>query len=73
SRPLMIELGSYDPRVLELMSLGINRSIALNLRKDHPKTVENVEAWLQNYNTTKLSPLLRRYLERSGLTRRHDE
>lgn len=73
SLPSMIELGSYDPRVLELMSLGINRSIALKLRKDLPKTVENVEAWLQNYNTTKLSPLLRRYLERSGLTRRHDE
>jgi hypothetical protein len=73
SLPSMIELGSYDPKVLELMSLGINRSIALKLRKDLPNNVENVEAWLQNYNTTQLSPLLRRYLERSGLTKRHDE
>ncbi|WAH60941.1 DEAD/DEAH box helicase [Pseudomonas silvicola] len=69
SLPSMIELGSYDPKVLELMSLGINRSVALKLRKDLPKAAENVEAWLQNYNTAQLSPLLRRYLERSGLTK----
>lgn len=69
----MIELGSYDPRVLELMSLGINRSIALKLRKDLPKNVKNVEAWLQKYNTARLSPLLRRYLERSGLTERKND
>jgi superfamily II DNA/RNA helicase len=73
SLPSMIELGSYDPRVLELMSLGINRSIALKLRKELPKDVENVEAWLKKFNTARLSPLLRRYLERSGLTRRRDE
>lgn len=73
SLPSMIELGSYDPRVLELMSLGINRSIALKLRQDLPNQVENIEAWLQNYNTARLSPLLRRYLERSGLTKRQGE
>lgn len=73
SLPSMIELGSYNPRVLELMSLGRNRSIALKLRKDLPKNVDNVESWLQKYNTARLSPLLRRYLERSGLTRRQDE
>ncbi|WP_343599252.1 DEAD/DEAH box helicase [Pseudomonas sp.] len=73
SLPSMIELGSYDPRVLELMSLGINRSIALKLRKDLPTNVENVEAWLQKYNTARLSPLLRRYLERSGLTKRTEQ
>lgn len=48
SLPSMVELGSYDPRVLELMSLGINRSIALKLRKDLPKNVENIEEWLKN-------------------------
>lgn len=73
SLPSMIELGSYDPKVLELMSLGINRSIALKLRKDLPNHVENLEIWLQNYNTSRLSPLLRRYLERSGLTKRQNE
>lgn len=73
SLPSMIELGSYDPRVLELMSLGINRSIALKLRKDLPKDVENLEEWLRKFNTARLSPLLRRYLERSGLTKQRDE
>lgn len=73
SLPSMIELGSYDPKVLELMSLGINRSIALKLRKDLPSQIENIEAWLQNYNAARLSPLLRRYLERSGLTKRQSE
>ncbi|MFL6876885.1 DEAD/DEAH box helicase [Pseudomonas marginalis] len=72
SLPSMIELGSYDPRVLELMSLGINRSIALKLRKDLPKNVENIEEWLKKYNTSRLSPLLRRYLERSGLTKQNN-
>jgi len=73
SIPSMIELGSYDPKVLELMSLGINRSIALKLRRELPSQVENIEAWLQSYNPTRLSPLLRRYLERSGLIKRQSE
>lgn len=73
SLPSMIELGSYDPKVLELMSLGINRSVALKLRKDLPNQVENIEVWLQNYSPTRLSPLLRRYLERSGLTKRQSD
>lgn len=69
SLPSMIELGSFDPKVLELMSLGINRSIALKLRKLLPHNIDNLEVWLRKFNSNRLSPLLRRYLERSGLTR----
>ncbi|EXA54849.1 hypothetical protein J505_3890, partial [Acinetobacter baumannii 1297549] len=44
--PSMLEMGSYDPAVLELMSVGINRSIALRIkpliRKNEGNSIEEV-------------------------------
>lgn len=69
SVPSMIEFGSYDPKVLELMSLGINRSIALKIRKYMRGDIEDVEKWLYAFNIYQLPSLLARYLSRSGLTK----
>lgn len=69
SLPSMIELGSYDPKVLELMSLGVNRSIALRLKRYMKGDIEDVEKWLYEFNIQQLPSLLARYLSRSGLTR----
>ncbi len=69
SLPSMIELGSYEPTVLELMSLGINRSIALRLKKYMKGDIEDTEKWLYEFNIRQLPPLLARYLSRSGLTK----
>ena len=69
SLPSMIELGSYDPKVLELMSLGINRSIALRLKKYMKGDIEDTEKWLYGFNIHQLPSLLARYLSRSGLTK----
>lgn len=63
----MLEMGSYDPIVLELMSLGINRSIALKI-KPLIKYQENktVEELLKTIDRAKLQPLFNRYLSRAG-------
>ena len=65
--PSMLEMGSYDPIVLELMTLGINRSIALNI-KPLIKRQENksVEESLKTIDRAKLQPLFNRYLSRAG-------
>lgn len=60
-------MGSYDPTILELMTLGINRSIALKIKKlikrgDH----KSVEESLKTIDRTKLHPLFNRYLSRAG-------
>ncbi|OWJ98218.1 hypothetical protein B6S59_01175 [Pseudomonas sp. A46] len=65
--PGMIELGSFDPKVLELMSLGINRSIALKLRSYMRGDVGDVEEWLRTLNLSKMPRLYSRYLRRTGL------
>ncbi|MEE4790540.1 DEAD/DEAH box helicase [Pseudomonas alliivorans] len=66
SLPAMIELGSFDPKVLELMSLGINRSIALRLRKMIPSEVVDLEEWVKRAPLRGLPLLFSRYLKRSG-------
>jgi len=65
--PSMLEMGSYDPIVLELMTLGINRSIALKI-KPLLKLHENksVEESLKTIDRAKLQPLFNRYLSRAG-------
>ncbi|MCF2861768.1 DEAD/DEAH box helicase [Pseudoalteromonas sp. Cnat2-41] len=65
--PSMLEMGSYDPVVLELMTLGINRSIALKIkplikRQDN----KSVEESLKSIDRNKLHPLFNRYLNRAG-------
>lgn len=63
----MLEMGSYDPIVLELMTLGINRSIALKI-KPLIKLQENktIEESLKTIDRDKLQPLFNRYLSRAG-------
>lgn len=65
--PSMLEMGSYDPAVLELMSVGINRSIALRIkpliRKNEGNSIEEVLGTLDRKN---MSPLFNRYLQRAG-------
>ena len=63
----MLEMGSYDPIVLELMSLGINRSIALKIKPliKYQKN-KTVEESLKTINRAKLQPLFNRYLSRAG-------
>lgn len=65
--PSMLEMGSYDPITLELMALGINRSIALKVtplikRQDHLP----IEEALKSIDRSKLLPLFNRYLNRAG-------
>ncbi|ECI5796992.1 DEAD/DEAH box helicase, partial [Salmonella enterica] len=65
--PSMLEMGSYDPLVLEIMSFGINRSTAIELtKKQRIKEGQSVELYLRNYNIAKLSSLHRKYLEKAG-------
>ncbi|WP_343550703.1 DEAD/DEAH box helicase [Pantoea sp.] len=65
--PSMLEMGSYNPVVLEIMSYGINRSTALEIARfynaDRDKTVE---LFLLNLNLNRVSALHRKYLEKAG-------
>lgn len=65
--PTMLELGSYDPLILELMTLGINRSIAIRIkpliRREDGISIEDT---LEKIDKTKMLPLFRRYLQRAG-------
>ncbi|EPY4417889.1 DEAD/DEAH box helicase [Escherichia coli] len=65
--PSMLEMGSYDPLVLEIMSFGINRSTAIELtKKQRIRDGQSVESYLRTYNIAKLSSLHRKYLEKAG-------
>lgn len=65
--PSMLEMGSYDPTVLELMTLGINRSIALKIKPLIKRQGnKSVEESLKTIDRSKLQPLLNRYLSRAG-------
>lgn len=63
--PSMLEMGSYDPIVLEIMILGINRSIALKIRRRLTPNID-VETQLNTLDISTFPPLYKRYLERSG-------
>jgi superfamily II DNA/RNA helicase len=63
----MLEMGSYDPQVLEIMAYGINRSTAIELLKKQKKDDDiSVGQYLAKYNLEKLLPLHRKYLSRAG-------
>ncbi|MGN7716528.1 DEAD/DEAH box helicase [Acinetobacter sp. 22512] len=65
--PTMLELGSYDPVILELMNLGINRSIAIKI-KPLLKFQEDmsIEETLARFDKNKMPALFKRYLKRAG-------
>ncbi|WP_170972990.1 helicase-related protein [Citrobacter sp. wls718] len=63
----MLEMGSYDPQVLEVMAYGINRSTAIELlKKQKMKSEQTTWQYLMQYNLDRLSPLHRKYLQRAG-------
>lgn len=63
----MLEMGSYDPNVLEVMAYGINRSTAIELlKKQKMSSEQNTWQYLSQYDLDKLSPLHRKYLQRAG-------
>ncbi|HBQ0106605.1 TPA: DEAD/DEAH box helicase [Klebsiella pneumoniae] len=63
----MLEMGSYNPQVLEVMAYGINRSTAIELlRNEKIRDDQTTEQFLSQYNLDKLSPLHRKYLQRAG-------
>lgn len=63
----LLEMGSYDTQVLEVMAYGINRSTAIELlRKKRISNDQTTGQYLLNYNLDKLSPLHRKYLQRAG-------
>lgn len=65
--PTMLELGSYDPLTLELMTLGINRSIALRIRPlINREDGVSIEDTLHKIDKNKMLPLFKRYLQRAG-------
>lgn len=63
----MLEMGNYDPQVLEVMAYGINRSTAIELlKKQKINNEQTTWQYLVQYNLDKLSPLHRKYLQRAG-------
>jgi len=70
--PSMLEMGSYNPVVLEIMSYGINRSTALEISKLYnAERNKSVEGFLANLNLNKVSALHRKYLEKAGYGKNH--
>ncbi|WP_145032036.1 DEAD/DEAH box helicase [Pantoea ananatis] len=65
--PSMLEMGSYNPVVLEIMSYGINRSTALEIAKFYnAERDKSVELFLLTLNLNRVSALHRKYLEKAG-------
>lgn len=64
--PSMLEMGSYDPVVLELMSCGINRSIALSISSKVKKMDTTAEKALAAINKEELPNIFKRHLMKAG-------
>lgn len=62
----MLEMGSYDPVVLELMSCGINRSVALSISNNVKKIDASTEKALSMINKDKLPNIFKRHLMKAG-------
>lgn len=63
----MLEMGSYDPQVLEIMAYGINRSTAIELlKKERISSEQTTRQYLSLYDLDKLTPLHKKYLQRAG-------
>jgi POLQ-like helicase len=64
--PSMLEMGSYDPVVLELMSCGINRSVALSISSKVKEIDVSAEKALAAINKDGLSNIFKRHLIKAG-------
>ena len=65
--PQMLEMGSCDPKALELMMEGINRSVAVKIVEQVPDKYEGpMKNFLYKTQNLKLSPLFRKHLKKYG-------
>ncbi|MEL4280996.1 MULTISPECIES: DEAD/DEAH box helicase [Shewanella] len=64
--PSMLEMGSYDPVVLELMSCGINRSVALSISSKVKNIDVSAEKALAVINKDRLPNIFKRHLIKAG-------
>ena len=64
--PFMLEMGSYDPVVLELMSCGVNRSVALSISSKVKKMDVSAEKALAVINKERLPNIFKRHLIKAG-------
>lgn len=62
----MLEMGSYDPVVLELMSCGINRSVALSISSKVKNMDASAENALAAINKETLPNIFKRHLMKAG-------
>ena len=64
--PSMLEMGSYDPVVLELMSCGINRSVALSISSTVKRMEIPAEKALSKIDKDQLPRIFKRHLLKAG-------
>ncbi|WP_172619375.1 DEAD/DEAH box helicase [Paenibacillus alvei] len=74
SLPVMLELGTMDPIMIQLISSGINRSVALKILKEFQKVKEytevNIIEWLyDNGDSINLKPIYKKYIKELGFIR----
>lgn len=71
SLPTMLELGTTEPVIINLISRGISRSIAIKIFSEFKKVYgyENIDIikWLSSQEELKLKPIYNRYLKRMRL------
>ncbi|MNI74165.1 hypothetical protein D3C73_1302320 [compost metagenome] len=74
SLPVMLELGTMEPIMIQLISSGINRSVALKVfnefEKEHKYLEMDVIEWLYTKGTTlQMKPIYIKYLKELGYIR----
>lgn len=73
--PVMIELGTTKGNAIQLISYGVNRSVALKVVHEFEKIENhqelNIITWLKSLNTLPLKPIYLRYLRKLNLLNAH--
>jgi len=66
--PMMLELGTREPVVMELISKGIPRAIAIAIFKIIPENAQDFPFdWLMKQSQIKIHPVYSSYLKRVGI------
>ncbi|MCI1187787.1 DEAD/DEAH box helicase [Hymenobacter sp. DH14] len=69
--PIMLELGSADALVIQLISKGITRSVALKIARVFPISLKeqgvDIVLWLKSQTTIGLKPIFERYLRKMNM------
>ena len=67
SLPLMLELGAYNPHVINMIRSGINRSVAIEASNYLPTDFKgDAIPWLMKNAFDRLSPIFQRHLKNLG-------